>query len=110
MSNSSSIKSVIPASLAAVLLVFCFSVSTYAAHDEVVTFATGIVDVEEDGTVTVCVIDARDSDCEEGDFLVPSNGHGLLRSGQIELGDIVDVKIITDRDGHKHRGHVTVLK
>lgn len=109
MRVSSNVTFVISAGLLAIVLAFCMAASTYA--DSPVTYAVGVVDVDADGTVSVCVTESRDPDprCEEGDVLFPSNGKGLVQSGQIMRGDIVDLKIVYDR-GHKHRGHVTVLK
>lgn len=109
MRVSSNVMFVISTGLLAIALAFCTAASTYA--DSPVTYAVGIVDVDADGTVSVCVTDSRDPDrrCKEGDVLFPSNGRGLLQSGQIVPGDIVDLKIVYDR-GHRTRGHVTVLK
>ena len=101
------IKTFAAVSLLATLLAFGVSASAYA--DSPVTFAVGVVDVQEDGTVRVCITDAEDSKCEEGEFVFPSNGKGLVQSGQIAHGDTVDLKIVYDRSP-KFRGHVTVLK
>jgi len=99
MRISSLSRKIVPASLLAVMLVVSISTLSYADADNV-TVTTGIVDIH-DGTVVVLI--------EQRDVVVPSNGAGLLASGQIAPGDVVDVKIVTDR-GHKHKGHVTILK
>ena len=62
---------------------------------------SGVVDLDQDGNVIVVTLDEE--------TLYPSNGNGLLDAGQIAPGDEVQVRIVTDR-GHKHRGHVTILK
>lgn len=92
-------KTAIPACFLAAMIVSCVCAPAYAAAE--VSVEWGIVEVDlRDGTVLVIV---------EKEVYIPSNGHGLLRSGQIAPGDVVRVKIVRHRK-HTHRGHVTVLK
>ncbi len=98
MHISSAIKNFTQVSLLGVLLAFCLSVSTCAAGEVIIT--EGMVCVDKDGIVEVCVRDQ---------YYTPSNGRGLLRSGQIADGDPVRVRIVYDKR-YEFRGHVTVLK
>lgn len=77
----------------------------FATAGDNVVITEGVVFVEKDGTVGVVVRSPEGSE-----NLYPSNGHGLLKSGQIFPGEVVTVKIVTDKGKGKHRGHVTVLK
>ena len=61
----------------------------------------GVVVVDSDGEVLVRTRDAVGHPT--------TNGGGLLKAGQIADGDTVDCLAATGR-GHKHRGHVTILK
>ena len=85
--------------LAVMLLLGVFSV---ALADSAVTRERGKVIVDRDsGEPAVATATG---------VYFPNNLHGLMRSGQVELGDIVTLKITTDRKKNSHRGHVTVLK
>ncbi len=85
------------------LVVFGISATSYAKSDIWIT--EGVVDLDRDGTVIVWI---RAED--EPEAVVPSNGGGLFRAGQIFPGDIVTVKINGNPKKQTHRGHVTVLK
>ena len=71
-----------------------------AIADSATVFEDGVVMVDQRGTVSVVTA--------SGEY-EPINGAALLRAGQIAAGGEVTVKITTDK-GHKHRGHVTILK
>ena len=108
MFNSPEIKSLIPASLLAVLLAFCLSVSTSEAG--VVIETDGVICVEGDTVFVRVILPDAKGGCEDV-YLVPSNGKGLLRAGQIEDGEPVGVRIVENNGRRQtHRGHVTVLK
>ena len=102
MSASSWIKQGTVAVLA-VLLAATICTSACAKSDNV-TIETGTVALDRNADVVVVLDDQR--------WVYPSNGHGLFRSGQINVGDVVEVKIVYDNGDkrHKHRGHVTILK
>ena len=55
------------------------------------------------------VADGGDVILAEGTLTPTTNGRGLLKSGQISVGQKVTVLIVMGK-GPKHRGHVTVLK